>query len=110
MPHKLDPFKQQILDLKAAGDSVREISRKLSKASGERIAPSTVQHACKMWSHQNGESKKDSEIDASILQGRIDSLEVLVGELQARLEQPDTGMSRRPKKVDGGGKSRRVIV
>ncbi len=91
MAHKLEPYKEQILDLKAAGDSVREIARKLSESSGERIAPSTVQYACKMWSNENGESKNDSEIDTGAVQGRVDSPEVLAGEPQARVEQHEFG-------------------
>jgi hypothetical protein len=105
MAGKLDGFKEQILQYRAEGLSVRKIGELMGQPA------STVQHALKTWRSGNGESKNDSEIDTSAVQGRVDSPEVLAGEPQAGVEQHEFGaMPLRPAREPGGRKSLKLVL
>lgn len=77
---RLDEYKKTILDLHAAGDSIRTIAKKI----GQPV--STVHKALQEWSAENVQAKTDSGIDPAMLLGRISAAETLVKQLHERLE------------------------
>lgn len=86
MAHKLDRFRDQIEVFKATGDSVREIARKLSEMSGEKVAASTVQWWLKQG-NGNGESKESVQVDQAALVERLDHVQVCLDELAKQVTE-----------------------
>lgn len=78
MANKAYEHLDEIMRLKADGESVRSIAAKLS------LPASSVQYVLKQG-NGNGESKEAVQVDQSVWLRRIDSLELLVQELQARV-------------------------
>jgi hypothetical protein len=78
LSNRLDRYKQQILDFKAEGESVRSIAAKLTEASGERIAPSTVQHFLKQ-SNGNGESVQN---DSALILAKMDEIKAQLDRIE----------------------------
>ncbi|HEY4360347.1 MAG TPA: helix-turn-helix domain-containing protein [Bryobacteraceae bacterium] len=78
MAHKLDGYRQQILDLREAGESVRKIAERIGQP------PSTVQHFLKQ---ESGESRESVAVDQSAVLERIDHVALRVDELARELKR-----------------------
>ena len=85
MPHKLDRFAQQIFDFKSDGESVRSIAAKLTEASGEKIAPSSVQYFLKQESTID-ESKTGVQVDQAAVLDALHNVQVHLDEFKTRLK------------------------